>query len=215
MARQTSQPVEDDLRLTHAQTQDCLEKTERELASIRQELGLCRGRMEVMGDRPTLEQELRETNARLEKLQAIYDAAVLAQDTLTKATQSLQRRFGPGISRLAQSYLQAMTEGKYDRLTLTEDLTLLAASREENMVRPAVWRSDGTSDQLYLALRLAVAKLVTPQAPLILDDALVRFDDRRLRAAMGLLKAQGAEKQILLFTCQSREEAALSEIPNG
>ena len=211
MARSASQPVEDDLRLTREQTQDCLEKTEREMAQLRHELGVCRGRMAALGDRQTLEGDLGEIGARIEKLQNIYDAATLAQDTLTQATQSLQRRFAPRIARLAQGYLQTMTDGRYDKLTLTEDLTLLAASREENGVRPVLWRSDGTADQLYLSLRLAVAKLLTPQAPLILDDALVRFDDRRLRAAMKLLEDQGAEKQILLFTCQSRERCALEE----
>jgi uncharacterized protein YhaN len=61
-------------------------------------------------------------------------------------------------------------------------------------------------DQLYLALRLAVAESLTPNAPLILDDALVRFDDERLRLAMELLKQEAAKKQVILFTCQGREQ---------
>ena len=61
-------------------------------------------------------------------------------------------------------------------------------------------------DQLYLALRLAVSEALTPEAPLILDDALVRFDDTRLAAAMAILKEEARDKQVLLFTCQSREK---------
>jgi uncharacterized protein YhaN len=60
-------------------------------------------------------------------------------------------------------------------------------------------------DQLYLALRLAVAKELTPDAPMVLDDALVRFDDTRHAAAMELLRQEAEDKQIILFTCQERE----------
>ena len=60
-------------------------------------------------------------------------------------------------------------------------------------------------DQLYFALRLAVAEELTPDAPLILDDALVRFDDRRLKNAMVVLGDAAQSKQVILFTCQSRE----------
>jgi uncharacterized protein YhaN len=68
-----------------------------------------------------------------------------------------------------------------------------------------MWRSEGTIDQLYLSLRLAVAKELTPDAPLVLDDALVRFDDVRHAAAMEVLRQEAESKQIILFTCQSRE----------
>ena len=50
-----------------------------------------------------------------------------------------------------------------------------------------------------------------PQAPLVLDDALVRFDDRRLKAALEILQELSQNRQILLFTCQSRENRMLEE----
>ena len=62
-------------------------------------------------------------------------------------------------------------------------------------------------DQLYLALRLAVAQQLTPEAPLVLDDVLVRFDDTRHSAAMEVLRDLAEDKQVLLFTCQTREGA--------
>jgi uncharacterized protein YhaN len=76
-------------------------------------------------------------------------------------------------------------------------------------VRSAQWRSDGTIDQLYLALRLAVVRELSPAAPMILDDALVRFDDTRLKAALNILSDEAENRQILLFTCQERETRLL------
>ena len=83
----------------------------------------------------------------------------------------------------------------------------MVGAQQEDILRSALWRSDGTADQLYLALRLAVAEELTPEAPLVLDDALVRFDDTRLAAAMEILKEEATNKQVILFTCQSRESA--------
>ena len=90
-----------------------------------------------------------------------------------------------------------------------ENLTLRCGGADETTLREPLWRSEGTTDQLYLALRLAVAQERTPDAPLILDDAFVRFDDTRLQAALGLLKEIAEEKQVILFTCQSREQEIL------
>ena len=98
-----------------------------------------------------------------------------------------------------------MTGGRYQRLTLGEDFRLQAGAGEENILREALWRSDGTVDQLYLALRLAVAQELTPGAPLVLDDALVRFDEIRLKAALDILQEIAKEKQVILFSCQERE----------
>ena len=102
-----------------------------------------------------------------------------------------------------------MTGGRYDRLTLGEDLALRAGAGEEDTLHDALWRSDGTVDQLYLALRLAVAEELTPEAPLILDDALARFDDARMTAALDILKKEAQTKQVILFSCQKREQAAM------
>ena len=68
--------------------------------------------------------------------------------------------------------------------------------------------SAGAADQLYLAVRLAICDLVLPaekQVPIILDDALANFDDSRCAAALRYLKEADKTRQILLFTCHSRE----------
>ena len=90
-------------------------------------------------------------------------------------------------------------------------VSISASAENENILRGVQWRSDGTADQLYFALRLAVAGELTPDAPLILDDALLRFDDTRLKAALDTLQEAAGEKQVLLFTCQSRENQMLKQ----
>jgi len=63
--------------------------------------------------------------------------------------------------------------------------------------------SSGTSDQLYLALRLAAIekRLVSSEPmPLILDDILVNFDDARAKAALDILADLSRKTQIIFFT---------------
>ena len=145
-------------------------------------------------------------NRRIARLEDTYHALEVAQGALYQATTALQRRFAPRISKRAQELFGRLTGGRYQRIAMAEDLTLSTGAEDEDTLHTAQWRSDGTIDQLYLALRLAVAEELTPHAPLVLDDALVRFDDGRLEKAMALLKEEADTKQVILFTCQGREK---------
>jgi uncharacterized protein YhaN len=63
--------------------------------------------------------------------------------------------------------------------------------------------SDGTRDQLYLALRLATLyfRLQSGKSmPFIVDDVLVNFDDARSRAALQALAELAEQNQVILFT---------------
>ena len=86
--------------------------------------------------------------------------------------------------------------------------SLSAEPAGEGVYREAELLSAGALDQLYLAVRLAICDLVLPpekQVPIVLDDALANFDDDRCAAALRYLKKAAEKRQILLFTCHSRE----------
>lgn len=207
MAKTAAPPAEED-HLTHseAETARLLSDAAGELRELHRRLGQYQGQSEALGDVTLLERELAQTEARIGKLEQTYAALELAQNILADASAELQRRFAPRISRQAQSLFEELTDGRYQTLSLASDLSIHAAAEGEDTLHSHQWRSDGTVDQLYLALRLAVARELTPGAPLILDDALVRFDDTRLRAALRILRREAECKQVLLFTCHSREQ---------
>ena len=202
----------DSLTFTMPETERILSDVTAEIRQLHVRQGQCQGRMEALGNPEVLKLQLEKVNGRIGELEKIYQAAVLAQQTLENAKQELQRRFAPRISQRAQELFSQLTGGRYQRLMLGEDFTLSTATEEEDTLHGALWRSDGTADQLYLALRMAVAEELTPQAPLVLDDAFVRFDDDRLKEILKLLKQSGEEKQVILFTCQSRERKIMEEL---
>ena len=200
---------EDNLTHTKEQTDRLLGDCNYEQRQIERELARCGAQMDALGNEDILVEKLRKLDDRLNKLKATYSALELAQKTLSQASEQLQRRFAPRISQRTQEIFGKLTGSRYQRLTLDKNLSVQIGAENEDTLREARWRSDGTMDQLYLALRLAVAEELTPDAPLVLDDALVRFDDTRLQAAMQILKETAETKQILLFTCQSRENEVL------
>jgi uncharacterized protein YhaN len=207
MAKPAEKPtMPDDLHYSEAETRRMLDESRRELQMLQQRQGQCQGKMESLGAQSALQARLDAVNARLDRLSGTYRALELALRTLETATAELQRRFAPRIAEQAKTLFGKLTGGRYDRLQLQQDLSVNAAAEGETVLHAAQWRSEGTIDQLYFALRLAVAKELTPEAPLILDDALVRFDDIRHAAAMDILRQEAEEKQIILFTCQGREQ---------
>lgn len=210
--REVPPPAEpDQLTFTAEETERILSDVTAQIRQLHQQMGQCQGRMQTLGNAAVLREELAKVEARIEELETYYSAAVLAQELLIKAKQELQRRFAPRISQRAQEIFAALTGGRYQRIALAEDLSVSTAAEGEDIMRGCLWRSDGTADQMYLALRLAVAEELTPHAPLILDDAFVRFDDGRLKEALNILNQTGEDKQVILFTCQSRERNIMEE----
>ncbi len=198
----------DSLTLTEEETARQLQNTALQKQQLQLRLGQVMGQMNAIGQADDITQKLALLRVRISRLENIYAALELAQSTQEKATAELQRRFAPRISKRAQEIFFRLTGGRYDRLALGQDLSLSAGTQDDTQLRQSRWRSDGTVDQLYLSLRLAVAEELTPDAPLVLDDALVRFDDKRLTLAMDILKEEADTKQVILFTCQSREKNA-------
>lgn len=202
-------PGEDSLTLPMEETQSRLRKALEKQTYLRSRMDACLGQSRALPDRTALEAEAERLQSRLTELERYYTAATWALELLSRAQNELQSRFAPRITREASALLSHITGGRYDRLYLDENLSLSAAAPDEATAREIQWRSDGAGDQMYLALRLAVSRALIPDAPLVLDDALTRYDDTRLEEALSLLKQE--KRQILLFSCQNRERQLLNQ----
>ena len=193
------------------------EELETALVPVRTELSAARsaadrlsGRISAMGGRAALEAQEERLTAQLAVLNDEYDAIALAMETLEEANSELQNRFAPQLGQRAAELFSLLTDGAYSDVALDRSFHLAAAPAGDPIRRDAQLLSAGAGGQLYLAVRLAVCELVLPREdapPLVLDDALADFDDRRCRTALRLLKEEAKRRQILLFTCHSREAA--------
>ena len=176
--------------------------------SLRRSLHASLGRIQALGDPGELRLRLQELSERQAALQREYDAITLAMEVLALSSATLQTRFSPALGEHAASIFTNLTGGRYNKVLL--DRSMMPSAQEADQLFPheAGQLSQGTADQLYLAVRLAICEMVLPPekaVPILLDDALVNFDDQRMAAALDYLLAFSAGRQVLLFTCQKRE----------
>ena len=206
-----SQPVKRPT-LTRDQLQNSLRTLLGREESLKAAIHRTTGQIQGRGDPIALREQEAELLSRREQLQGEYDAIALAMEVLSQADTDLQNRFSPALGEKSAEIFTKLTRGKYNRVLLDREMTPSAQEADRLVPHEAALLSRGASDQLYLAVRLAVCRLVLPEeqaAPIILDDALVNFDDERLAAALDYLLELSAQRQILLFTCQGREAAYL------
>jgi exonuclease SbcC len=105
----------------------------------------------------------------------------------------------------ASAYFSLMTGGAYERLVTDEreDRPVLCAQRAGGVTIGIEAMSEGTADQLYLALRLAALELRRPShspMPLVLDDTLITSDDARAANILRALARFAEGSQVMLFT---------------
>ena len=197
------------------------EEVSAELAQVQAGLSAARstadrlsGQLSAMGDPVVLESAAQQLRAQHSTLEGECAAIRMAMDALESANTTLQNRFSPELGRRAAEIFSELTEGKYKGVVLDRSFHLSAEPAGDVLYRDAALLSAGTADQLYLATRLAICDLVLPeekQVPIILDDALANFDDERAAAALRWLKKESKRRQILLFTCHSREGAFFAD----
>jgi DNA repair exonuclease SbcCD ATPase subunit len=127
--------------------------------------------------------------------------------TMRKATRFLEQQVGRDIARL--------TGGRYRRVTIddqTLDLSVFAPERGDWI--PAIRLSKGTIDQLFLAARIGLVRLVTQgrRPPLLLDDPFVTFDDARASRAAILLRELSSDFQVIYLTTSNRYDGLADSV---
>ena len=183
---------------------------------LQQQIAQVQGRLDAGRDAQALGDQISRLEEELVRQQAEYDALRLSLDALQAANTTLQNRFSPELGRRAAEIFANMTGSTWSHILLDRDFHLSAESGSDPTRRSVQLLSAGTADQLYLAVRLAICEMILPpeqNPPLILDDALLTFDDARLSTTLNYLTQLGAQRQILLFTCQGREAALLRGRP--
>lgn len=177
-----------------------------ELERLDRALNQARGKQQALGDPAILSARLEQVEEELERRRREYQAISIAMETLQQANAQLQQRFSPQLNRAAGALLSRLTGGKYHALSLDKELEASASGERDVLPHSALYLSKGTVDQIYLAVRLAVCDLCLPDAPLVLDEALAAFDDVRAKRALELLQDLAQQRQIVLFSCHTREK---------
>lgn len=150
--------------------------------------------------------EVENEDAMLQKLKEKARALELAEVRMKEASKEMAQGFGERLNRDASQILYEITDGRYSRLLVDETLEMAVISDGKRI--PVERLSRGTIEQIYFSLRMAVLNLLyEEEIPVILDDAFVFYDEKRLKSALKWLSEQS--RQVIIFSCQTREEQLL------
>ncbi len=175
------------------------------------------GRLQELGDPSILETELQTLQAKKQRRIQEYEALQIAMKALETANHTLHAEFSPALNEKALQYFNFLTNEAYKHINFSRDFSAIVEPSHTLIQANAHQLSHGTIDQLYFSLRLALCDLLLPEhtsIPIILDDALTSFDDARAKRALQILNTLTNQRQILMFTCHTREQRMLADDPD-
>jgi len=141
------------------------------------------------------------------------EAVNIAIDFLEQSLKEVQENYSPVLNKHLSSILGSITAGKYSNTDTGTDLEIVVHDLKNGILH-AEQLSQGTIDQIYFALRVAFAEMLSGKEtlPLIIDEAFVQYDDERLLNTLSLLAELAETRQIIIFTCQKREMDMLNRL---
>ena len=193
--------------------EDC-DRLEIERDQLNRQIGSAEERLLKMnGVSQAAEAEEQQTHifARIRSDVEQYARAKLASVILHAAIERYRDRIRGPVLKVASELFRELTLGSFQGLRVDEDdhgKPVLVGIRHEQNARVSVdGMSEGTCDQLYLALRMASLQLEVPprsHLPFIIDDILIQFDDARSAAALKVLARFSQQRQMIFFTHHER-----------
>ena len=151
-------------------------------------------------------QRMQDAAAEAEEIAARYVRLRLSHTLLRAGIDRFRREQQAPLLAAAGALFASLTQGRYESLDIKEaedQKMIVVGLRPDGTACPADRLSEGTRDQLYLALRLAGIRTHAAQAeplPFIADDLLASFDDIRAKATLNVLAEFGEVTQTILFT---------------
>lgn len=205
-------------------------RLEEEIAALREEhsvlgetIGKEKGELTRMDGGPRaaeLAEAAQGILAGLERSVEAYARLRLASAVLARAVERYRDRYqGPVLERTNELFGR-LTLGRFDGVRAEYDEqgtpVLMGVRPGGREIVPVSGMSDGTADQLYLALRLASLEAYLESnepMPFIVDDILIKFDDDRALAALEVLAELSRRTQVIFFT-HHRHLVDLAETTN-
>jgi len=164
-------------------------------------------------DRDTLMKGRDASGAARERTEAAAELLSIAKRWVTRAvaarlaTRAIERHRAaaqdPLIAR-AGALFSVATANAFSGLGADyddEDRPVLVARRADGNVVKIDGLTEGTRDQFFLALRLALLeRRVSEPLPFVGDDLLASFDEKRTARTVALLSEFSRDRQVILFT---------------
>jgi hypothetical protein len=161
-----------------------------------------------------IEEDVERLRAELEHLETFDRALALAGSTVSRLTHEAHQMFARRLETYAAEALHKVTGGRYSEIRIDPTTFILRARvPETGQIVDLESLSAGTRDQVYLIVRIAMARVFAEGLelpPLLLDDPFAYWDDTRIDRCIPIIAHNAFDAQTILFTA-SPELAAAAE----
>lgn len=148
-----------------------------------------------------LDEEFNVLSNKKKELEKEIHAINLAINTINEVSSEIHGDMGFLINDNISDIVSKITDGKYEDVKLDENLHVMVKDNDSYV--GIEYLSAGTIEQIYLAVRLSIARLLCrDKLPLIIDDIFTNYDESRLVNTLDCLKTIDTE-QIILMTSNS------------
>ncbi|MDD6906280.1 MAG: AAA family ATPase [Finegoldia magna] len=156
------------------------------------------------------EERLADINENIQKYENEITSIELAMDLINKSINKLHKNFIPRINKKVSEMMAYSTKEK-DKFRVDENLDVSIYDGVKFYEQKHL--SSGTFDLLSVFIRISVLEeLMGLDYLMILDDCFVQLDDVRYKKCLDLLFKISNNNQIILFSCQNRDEQLLNEL---
>lgn len=156
------------------------------------------------------EERLADINENIQKYENEITSIELAMDLINKSINKLHKNFIPRINKKVSEMMAYSTKDK-DKFRVDENLDVSIYDGVKFYEQKHL--SSGTFDLLSVFIRISVLEeLMGLDYLMILDDCFVQLDDVRYKKCLDLLFKISNNNQIILFSCQNRDEQLLNEL---
>jgi len=166
--------------------------------------GNLEARRDALPDVAEAEESVLAAQDELARVMALADTLDRTLALLRSAEERVHRSLAPVLASAIGRWLPAVCRGAYVDVSVDPaDLAVRVKEAATGKWREARLLSEGTREQIYLLLRVAMAEhLVTngETAPLLLDEVTVQSDALRKHELLDVLHRLSAERQVVLFT---------------
>lgn len=153
-----------------------------------------------------LEEEIGEIRAEIDRDKLRADSLKLIRDTIAECEEEATTGVAGPIAERASKILRRVAGARMRSINLSDELAPWAVELTEAEDAVALENlSGGEREQVYIAVRLALAELLTRDAGrrelVVLDDVLTFTDDERLKRVLTILDEMRTHAQFLILTC--------------
>ena len=153
-------------------------------------------------------EEIQIEEENIKKLNEEKDVFLETKEIIENAYEEMKNNVTPKFNICLSEYIDKISGGKYNNIKINDGIQVELINGK---LIPIEKLSEGTIEQIYLALRLSVIDQISKEKlPIFLDETFAYYDDERLAATLKFINS--VQNQTIIFTCTNREIEILEQL---